>query len=328
MDWSSSPREILAALWDGSGIQIVDVAKSTAEPDRDRLSVAVDSRGGMPAIHTGFDLALTTAVHAPAPWVSVPAAQLDVALAAVFAGFEATPVASAIARLVFRLSPSLAFDDAVALESLAYSTLLAGGEFKAWRARHPAATKQSAEGRVKLRDVGEGWVVELDRAEARNAFDARMRDALVEALEAVAVDPRGGPMELRGAGPAFSAGGDLAEFGQASDTALAHLIRVRQSPARLINSMRERVTARIHGACIGAGMEVPAAAGHVIAAPDTFIRLPEIGMGLIPGAGGCASIPRRIGPQRALYLALCGSTIDADTALHWGLVDAIEGERQ
>jgi len=77
-----------------------------------------------------------------------------------------------------------------------------------------------------------------------------------------------------------------------------------RSPARLLAAMTGRLRAEVHGACIGAGIELAAFAHHVIATPDAFFQLPEVGMGLIPGAGGTASLPRRIGRQRTAYLAL------------------------
>ena len=92
----------------------------------------------------------------------------------------------------------------------------------------------------------------------------------------------------------------------------------------MIWRIRERVTAKVHRACVGAGVEMPAAAGRVVAAPNAWFRLPEVGMGLIPGAGGTATIPRRIGRRRACYMAISGLDIDAATALDWGLVDAVE----
>jgi enoyl-CoA hydratase/carnithine racemase len=75
---------------------------------------------------------------------------------------------------------------------------------------------------------------------------------------------------------------------------------------------------------VGAGIELPAFVGRIVAAPGTAFRLPEIGMGLIPGAGGTVSIPRRIGRWRTLWLALTGDALDVPTALSWGLIDAIE----
>ena len=75
---------------------------------------------------------------------------------------------------------------------------------------------------------------------------------------------------------------------------------------------------------MGAGIEVPAFAGRVVATADAAIALPELGAGLVPGAGGTVSIPRRIGRHRTALLGLTGSPIDAPTALAWGLVDAVE----
>ena len=79
----------------------------------------------------------------------------------------------------------------------------------------------------------------------------------------------------------------------------------------------------LHGACIGAGIELAAFAGRVEARDGTVIRLPELAMGLVPGAGGTVSLPRRIGRWRTTYLVLSGVPLDPSTALAWGLVDAL-----
>ncbi len=81
--------------------------------------------------------------------------------------------------------------------------------------------------------------------------------------------------------------------------------------------------AEVHGACIGAGIELPAFARRVVAREDTWFQLPELAMGLVPGAGGTVSIPRRIGRQRTAWLALTSQRIDAETAWRWGLVDEL-----
>jgi enoyl-CoA hydratase/carnithine racemase len=90
-----------------------------------------------------------------------------------------------------------------------------------------------------------------------------------------------------------------------------------------VRALEDRITVRLHGACIGAGVEVPAAGHRIVAGPGSVFRLPEVGMGLIPGAGGTATIPRRIGRRRACYMAICGADIDLATARQWGLVDEI-----
>lgn len=165
--------------------------------------------------------------------------------------------------------------------------------------------------------------VTFDRPWVRNAFDAGTRDALCEALHVAVADPSIAHVDLYGNGAAFCSGGDLAEFGTSRDPAQAHLLRVRRSPAALLQECGPRVTAHLHGACVGAGIELAAFAGRVLAAPDTMIRLPEIGMGLIPGAGGTASLPVRIGRERTAYLALSSGTLSAKEALDWGLVDEL-----
>ena len=82
---------------------------------------------------------------------------------------------------------------------------------------------------------------------------------------------------------------------------------------------------KLHGRVLGSGVEMAAFCGWVVCSPETVFGLPELQLGLIPGAGGTVSITRRIGRWRAAYLFLSGQSIDADTALDWGLVDAIEG---
>jgi enoyl-CoA hydratase/carnithine racemase len=253
-------------------------------------------------------------------------AAADEALTRIERQVAAQPAAAAVAAQVLRMSLQVGFDAALTLESLAYSMLLGAGGFRAWRAANPARERRpEPEPRVVVEADEGGIAVRLNRPGSRNAFDARMRDELCEALAFALAHPDAPPVTLSGEGPAFSAGGDLDEFGRADDPGLAHLIRTLRSPARLAAALGERLTVRLHGACVGAGIEVPAAAAHVAASPAAIFRLPEVGMGLIPGAGGTASIPRRIGRQRAAWMAIGGADVDAPTALAWGLVDALDG---
>ena len=302
----------------GDGLQVIELAGA--------IRVGVNAHGGgMGDAPDGFDILLTIGSDAPRPWVSVAPAELDGVTAELAAAAARTPVAAAVMAQVLRLSLQLPFNDALIVESLAYSMLLAGAEFRAWRAATPVRTRPPSEGpRVRLAREGGVLVVAFARSEARNAVDAAMRDELVDALAFAAVDPEQAPVLLTGEGPSFSAGGDLDEFGKATDPAAAHAIRVAQSPTRLLRELGERAIARVHGACIGAGIEIPAAAARVTASPDAWFRLPEVAMGLIPGAGGTASIPRRIGRERTCFMALSGRAIDVSTALAWGLVDAVE----
>jgi enoyl-CoA hydratase/carnithine racemase len=212
---------------------------------------------------------------------------------------------------------------ALAAESAAYSALLAGHDFASWLAARGPARPAGGSARVTVDRDGDVLHIELCRVDRRNAVDAAMREALLDALAIAQSDDRLA-VTITAAGPSFCAGGDLDEFGTAADPALAHVIRMSRSVGRVLHELRERVTVRVQGDCIGAGMELPAFAEAVIAAEGSRFRLPEIDMGLIPGAGGTVSVPRRIGRTRALWLALSGDAIDARTALQWGLVDGVE----
>jgi enoyl-CoA hydratase/carnithine racemase len=239
---------------------------------------------------------------------------------------SARPLAAAAMAQLLRHSEKLELHDALIAESLTYSVLQAGPEFHAWEANHgafPAGAPPRAEPAVVVTRSGDRLDVILNRPERHNAYSVEMRDALTEALELAAADASLHEIVLSGRGASFSAGGDLSEFGSRPDPATAHAVRSARNAARLLSHCSERVRAEVHGACIGAGVELAAFAAFVIARPDAYFELPEVGMGLIPGAGGTASIPRRIGRQRTAFMALTGARIDAKTALEWGLVDSI-----
>jgi len=163
----------------------------------------------------------------------------------------------------------------------------------------------------------------LNRPARHNALSVELRDALCEALQLVLADPAIETVTVSGAGRCFSIGGDLDEFGTAPDPATAHAIRSVRMPALFLSRCADRVDFALHGACIGAGVELPAFGRTVVAARNSFFQLPELRFGLIPGAGGCVSLPRRIGRHRTAWLALTGRRIGAAKALNWGLVDAL-----
>jgi enoyl-CoA hydratase/carnithine racemase len=150
-----------------------------------------------------------------------------------------------------------------------------------------------------------------------------MRDGLSEGLHLLVADPQLTKAIISGAGRYFCTGGHLGEFGLAEDLAHAHLVRSTRNVGLLIHEHASRIECHVHGACIGSGIELPAFAECIVAAEKTFFQLPEITMGLIPGAGGTVSILRRIGRQRTAYLCLSAKRITAPTALRWGLIDAI-----
>lgn len=311
----------------GAGLAVVDL-NAAAPPVGGagvvRVGLARGSARPMAGLES-LDILLCDDPDAPAPWVGVAPDRLEPTLDTIHSQVERQSAAAAVAAQVLRMTLLLDFDQALVLESIGYSMLLASEGFRAWRLANPPRGRMEAdEPRVRITDDNQAITIELNRPAARNAFDARMRDELGAALDFAAAHPDAPSVVLRGRGPAFSAGGDLDEFGRAEDVGVAHLIRTIRSPARLVHDLGERLTVQAHGACIGAGVEVAAAAAHLTARPGAFFRLPEVSMGLIPGAGGTASVPRRIGRQRACYMAISGVDIDLDTALAWGLVDAVE----
>jgi hypothetical protein len=290
------------------------------------IVIGVDRSGAVPVVNTAdFDLLLTAATTAPHTWISVAADGMDKEIARISDAVTRIGLPAVVLAQVLRITRELARTDALLVESFAYSTLLGGQSFRNWlRAR--GARKQSLSGsRVRCEREADVLAIFMANPSRRNALDARMRDELVEALAAASDDPTAPTVQLRADGPDFCAGGDLAEFGVAGDLAQAHAIRSLRSPAMLLGAIASRATAYVHGACVGAGIEIPAAAGRVVAAADAQFWLPELAMGLIPGAGGTVTITRRIGRQRLLHWALGGQRINAVTARDWGLIDEVRG---
>jgi len=238
----------------------------------------------------------------------------------------ARPLASTALVQLLRHSEKLVVHDALVAESFVYSMLQCGPEFSAWlEAESPETAAVGANpepAALAMRD-GARLDIVLNRPERHNAYSVEMRDALVEALELAVADDSLEEIVLSGRGPSFSAGGDLQEFGSRPDPVTAHAVRSARNAGRLLSHCRNHVRAEVHGACIGAGAELSAFAAFVVAKPNTFFQLPELSMGLVPGAGGTVSIPRRIGRQRAAYMALTGVRVEAKTALEWGLVDSV-----
>jgi hypothetical protein len=236
---------------------------------------------------------------------------------------ERNPVAATSLALLLRqghrqLGPALAAESAV------FSLLQSGTEFATWRARRAVPDHAPEPGpAVLLERDGDRLSIVLNRPGRRNALNRAMRDGLLNGLTLAAADSAIDQVVLRGAGPSFCSGGDLDEFGTFADPAAAHTVRLATSIGRAMDVLGPRLVAQVHGPCAGSGVELPAFAARVTARPDFTAALPEVQLGLIPGAGGTYSVTRRVGRHRTALLALSGARIDAATALRWGLVDAI-----
>lgn len=235
---------------------------------------------------------------------------------------RANPQAAAVIVQLLRLLPALAVEDGLTAESLAYAVLQGSAEHARWRATAMPA-EQGPPGRLAMRREGARLALTLDRPESGNAIDRALRDALHEAFSLAALDSGIAAISLRANGKAFSLGAELGEFGTTIDPAGAHAIRARTLPARPLARCADRLEVHVQGACVGSGLELAAWARRLTASPAAWFQLPELAMGILPGAGGCVSLTRRIGRQRAALMILSGKRLSARQALGWGLVDAL-----
>ncbi|MBL8651230.1 MAG: enoyl-CoA hydratase/isomerase family protein [Sphingopyxis sp.] len=325
------PDHLDADRWSAPGgepVLVVDAARWTRpEASIQTVVIGVDREGALPAVAVDdFDLLLTLAKDPPRPWVQLDPREVDAQVERLAAAARANPLAATIAAQVLRTTENLPLSDALTVESFAYSTLLGGAEFARWRGKAEVGDAAPTPPEpVQVRRDEKGLMLTLNHPENFNAMTAAMRDALYEALANALDDPSAPAVLLHGVGRCFSTGGDLPEFGTARDLAEAHAVRTLHSCARLLRALGDRATVRLHGACLGSGIEVAAAAHHRIAAADAWFQLPELGMGLIPGAGGTATVARAIGRHRTLWMLLSGKRVGAAQALDWGLVHKIEG---
>ncbi len=241
---------------------------------------------------------------------------------------ERSPHAALAAVLLLRGVENRTIEESLIAESTTYSLLQGGAEFAQWKNHRVGRESEAAgEAEVLSERLDNHLTVTLNRPARRNAFSSNMRTALAEILQVALIDESIQSVTLRGAGSNFSSGGDLDEFGSFTDSLSSHISRLTSNVAVSLNILQERLGTKlrceIHGENFGAGVELAAFAGWVVANRETRFCLPEIALGLVPGAGGTASLPRRIGRQRTTWLALTGRAIDAQKAFEWGLIDEI-----
>ena len=130
-------------------------------------------------------------------------------------------------------------------------------------------------------------------------------------------------MVLRGEGRAFCAGADLTEFGTAPSPVIARQVRRERDVWRAFLDVPVPMIAAVHGYCIGSGLEMALLCDLRIASEDAVFAMPEAGLGMIPAAGGTQTIPRHIGPARAMDLLLTRRRVAAPEALELGLVGRV-----
>lgn len=240
------------------------------------------------------------------------------------AGFVKNPQAAFMLVQTLRLTGGQDTASALCQESMAYGMLQSGGEFHAWLRTHHAKAPERTVHPLTLFDSHPAYHhLRLNRPARANMINMALRMELVERLALIHHIGDDKPVLLTGNGRWFCAGGDTAEFGKAPSPLQAHLTRLQVPLPAMMDGIGHRLHVHLHGAVIGAGLELAAYAGRVTAHPSTTFRLPETAMGLLPGCGGTVSIARRIGRQRLALICVAGLELTATEALDWGLIDEI-----
>jgi 3-hydroxyacyl-CoA dehydrogenase len=153
-----------------------------------------------------------------------------------------------------------------------------------------------------------------------NALSQGVRDGLLRGVEAAEANGAVKAIVIICGGRTFIAGADISEFGK--PPAAPHLPKVLDA----IENATKPIVAALHGTALGGGFEVALTAHYRIAVPSAKCGLPEIKLGLIPGAGGTQRLPRLIGPEKALDVILSGAPFGAREAKQWGVVDELAEE--
>jgi len=167
---------------------------------------------------------------------------------------------------------------------------------------------------------GDVAVLTLDNPPV-NAISAAIRAALIDGVKRAGSDPAVRALVIACAGRTFFAGADLREFGKPSvEPFLTEVIDT-------IEASTKPVIAAIHGTALGGGLEIAMACHYRVARPDAKLGLPEVKLGLMPGARGTQHLPRLIGVERALEIIALGDPVGATAAKDMGLVDTLaDGE--
>jgi len=166
---------------------------------------------------------------------------------------------------------------------------------------------------------GEVLVLVIDHPPV-NALGGKVSEALDAALAAAEADPEVKAVVIGGAGKLFSGGADISEFGGPTPKKILPDVIAR------LDAATKPVVAAIHGSALGGGLELALACHYRVATPDARLGLPEVTLGLLPGAGGAQRLPRLIGVGPALSMIVSGDPIPGAAALKAGLVDRLADE--
>ena len=162
----------------------------------------------------------------------------------------------------------------------------------------------------------------LNRPEKVNALGSASLQALLRALQTLEGDKELRAVVLGGRGRAFCGGADVKELAALDASSAPSFVHKIHAVCAAIRGLPVPVIARLHGAVIGAGLEIAAACDLRIAAEGTKFAMPEVRLG-IPSVVEAALLPRLMGAGRAAWLVLTGEAIDARRACEWGLIEQV-----
>ena len=169
---------------------------------------------------------------------------------------------------------------------------------------------------VKHKIIDEIALIEISNPPV-NAISAAVRIGLLETIESLYLDEKIKAIVITAPERTFLAGADIKEFGKKVDAPILGKI------CNKIESLNKIVVASLHGTPLGGGLEVAMSAHYRIAAPNTKVGLPEVLLGILPGAGGTQRLPRLCGVNMALDMMLTGKHVPAKEALSSGIIDEI-----
>ena len=162
----------------------------------------------------------------------------------------------------------------------------------------------------------------LNRPQKVNALDSQGLKVLLDAIGQAGADETVRVVVLGGRGKAFCGGADVKELAQLTEVSARTFIEQIHEVCAALRRLPLPVVAQLHGAVIGAGLEIAAACDLRVAAPGTRFSMPEVRLG-IPSVVEAALLPRLVGSGRAAWLVLTGAAIDTERAYEWGLIEEI-----
>ncbi len=175
---------------------------------------------------------------------------------------------------------------------------------------------------IRFETEGPLGILTLDRQHRLNAISRELAAELQQFVTDMETNPNVRVLIVTGAGRAFCAGADIKERTEnIDDLSFARTSSVISPTFRRLERLNQVSIAAINGVAAGGGLELAMACDLRIASADARMALPELTLGILPGAGGTQRLPRLVGPARAKEMMLLGKFIDAPTALNWGLVN-------